>query len=103
VRRIPAIARKAGFRINRERIISLADSEQARRALAELSPGTTPILVVDPLATGQIETANSLVATYPARIRLVWRGAQALSHAEPRFAAAPGLIAALDGWIAPPD
>ncbi len=102
VRRIPAIARKAGFRINREQIIPLADGQQARRLLADLAPGTTPILVVDPADPGQIEMAKSLAETHPARMRMVWRGAQVLNDLEPRLAGAPALIAAMEGWISPP-
>lgn len=102
VRRIPAIARKAGFHISREQIVPLADCEQAHRCLVELPKGATPILLLDPLAAEQIETAKSLLASYPVRVRLVWRGAQALGQIQPRLAAAPGLIAALDGWITPP-
>lgn len=102
VRRIPAIARKAGFVLAREKVVSLAAPDDARRALSGLAAGITPILILDPLDAAQFELAKTAIAARPSRLRAIWRGVEALNICEERLAEAPALAAAFEGWISMP-
>jgi hypothetical protein len=95
VRRIPAIVRKAGLTLKREQIVPLETTA--------IAAGTTPIVIVDPLAPAQIDQAKALVASHAGRIRLIWRGAQAMNDVEEQLIGDAVLAGAIEGWIWPPD
>ncbi|MGZ5931054.1 MAG: NAD-binding protein [Rhizomicrobium sp.] len=99
VQRIPAIARKAGYMLCRERIVPLSEPDSDA---AGLPPDITPILVVDPADSAQIDKAGNIVASRKARIRLIWRGAQRLNNVEERLISDSAFSAAIEGWISPP-
>ncbi|MEJ1968153.1 MAG: NAD-binding protein [Rhizomicrobium sp.] len=103
VRRIPAIAGKAGFTLARELVVPLHAPDVAERMLTEIGLGVTPILVVDPSDTVQIDRAKALVDSHRARLRLIWRGAQAMNDVEDRLTGDRALAGAIEGWIWPPD
>ncbi|MGZ5935508.1 MAG: hypothetical protein ACXWLV_12485, partial [Rhizomicrobium sp.] len=69
---------------------------------AGLPPDITPILVVDPADSAQIDKAGNIVASRKARIRLIWRGAQRLNNVEERLISDSAFSAAIEGWISPP-
>jgi len=97
VRRIPAIAQKAGYSLCREKVVPLADpSGDAAGVPADV----TLVLLVDSADAAQIDRAETLLAARPARLRLIWRGAESLNALEDRLSG--DLAAAIEGWISPP-
>jgi hypothetical protein len=95
--RIPAIAQKAGYSLCREMVVPLSDpSSDAAGVPADV----TLVLLVDCADTAQIERAKTILALRPARLRLIWRGAESLNALEDRLSG--DLAAAIEGWISPP-
>ena len=93
--RIPAIVRKAGLTLKREQIVPVETTA--------IAAGTTPIVIVDPLVPAQIDQARTLVASQGGRIRLIWRGAQAMNDVEEQLIGDTVVAGAIEGWIWPPD
>ncbi len=90
VRRIPAIVKKAGFVLTREQVVPLPPDDIALAAIAARAPGVTLVLIVDPSAPEQIDHAEALARAHGARLRLIWRGAQALNDVDGTTDLRPG-------------